>query len=381
MNVRTDKKRSVLLTLLMIAIGIAALGIGGFWCVYGIPKPYIPRKEPIDTSAMGEETPLKIVTLNANISDISSDEDYEIAYLLGDKGNLYALCHDAEKYYVALWHPEFWKDIEIVDICAESSCNYAAALDRNGNVYVWEKEYLKESQYEEGEIEVQIKINKRENWKIWQLENIPKVTEIYAVYKKFAIETDKKAVCMWSPKENINPGMEDMEIIDMETPMLSIASTKEEVFILDENHILWNMEDGAKSFVTENVKSMVQGNKGLAIQMMDNENELYIYNIDLYRHHYETATFADKYEVSRIVLADNISSISLNQNVGVACTDKGEVYRWGWREPTKYAHVAVPAVTVYEKPVKVDLTDVKYHMAIGKYFIYIDEDDEMFVWM
>ncbi|MCM1388498.1 MAG: hypothetical protein NC231_14305 [Bacillus sp. (in: Bacteria)] len=357
MSARADKKRSVLSTLLMIAAGILAVGICGFLFVYGIPEPYIPRKEPIDTSAMGEETPLKIVTLNANISDISSDENYEIAYLLGNKGNLYVLCRDAEEYYVTLWHPEFWKDVEVVDICAESSCNYAAALDRNGNVYVWEKE------------------------KISRLENIPKVTEIYAAYRKFAIVTDEETICMWSPKENANPDMENMEVIDMETPIGNIASAGEDVFILDANHVLWSVESGTKSIVKENVKSIMQGHKGLAIRMMDNENELYIYNIDLFLHHYETVTFADKYEVSRIVLTDNISSISLNANVGVACTDKGEVYRWGWREPTKYAHVAVPAVTVYEEPVKVDVTDVKYHMVIGKYFIYMNEDDEVFVWI
>lgn len=374
MNTHAKVKFSVILILIMIVICIL-----GFWLVIGIPQPYKPRKEPIDTSAMGEEVPVKIVTLNSNMATNGSYKNYEIAYLLGDKGNLYVLCYDAEKYYVELWHPEFWKDIEVVDICAERPYWYASALDKEGNVYIWKKEYLLgEGETEE---EIETKTNKRENWKIQQLNNIPKVTKIYATHDQFAIVTDEENVCMWSPKENDNPGMDDMEIIDMETPMLNIAAAGEEVFILDENHVLWSMENGTKTFVKENVKSIVQGYKGLAIQMMDNANEVYIYNIDFLQKRYERVTFADKYEVSKIVFADNISSMSLNGWVGVAYTDKQELYRWGWEQRTKYAHVTTPSIDLYKEPVKIDLTGVKHFMVIGKYFIYIDGENEMFVWI
>ena len=141
------------------------------------------------------------------------------------------------------------------------------------------------------------------------------------------------------------------------------------------------MENGTKTFVKENVKSILQGYKGLAIQMMDNENEVYIYNIDIFRHEYETVTFADKYEVNRIVLPDNISSVSLNGSVAVACTDKQEFYRWGWEQRTTYAHAGTPSIDVYDEPVKINLTGVKYFMVIGKNFIYIDGENEMFVWI
>lgn len=76
-------------------------------CIWVVMKPqvYESRKELIDTSIMGEEVPVKIVTLNAYMT---SSENYEVAYLLGDRGNLYVLCYDTEKFYVDLWHPEFW---------------------------------------------------------------------------------------------------------------------------------------------------------------------------------------------------------------------------------------------------------------------------------
>lgn len=372
MNTHAKAKFNVILILIMIVICIL-----GLWLVIARPQPYKPRKEPVDTSAMGEEVPVKIITLNKYTT---SSVNYEVAYLLGDKGNLYVLCYDTEKYYVELWHPEFWKDIEVVDICAERPWLYASALDKEGNVYIWKKEYLLgEGETEE---EIETKTNKRENWKIQQLKNIPKATKIYATHDQFAIVTDEENVCMWSPKENDNPGMDDMEIIDMETPMLNIAAAGEEVFILDENHVLWSMENGTKTFLKENVKSIVQGYKGLAIQMMDSENEVYIYNIDfLQKYKYESVTFADKYEVNKIVFPDNVSSMSLNGSVGVVCTDKQELYRWGWEQRTKYAHVTTTSIDLYDEPVNINLTDVKCFMVIGKNFIYIDEENEMFVWI
>ena len=59
------------------------------------PQSSEPWEEMIDTSVMGEEVPIKIVTLN---SSVTFHVNYEIAYILGDKGNLYVLCYDAEKF-------------------------------------------------------------------------------------------------------------------------------------------------------------------------------------------------------------------------------------------------------------------------------------------
>lgn len=338
------------------------------------PQVHKLKEEMIDTSVMGEEVPIKIVTLN---SYMTSNVNYETAYILGDKGNLYVLCYDAERYYVDLWHPEFWKDIEIVDICAERPRLYAAALDKDGNVYIWRKEYLLGEG--ETEIEIETKTNKRENWEIQRLENIPKVMEIYATHDKFAIVTDEENVCMWSPKENANPGMDDMEMIDMEAAIINIAASEEEVFILDENHVLWSMKNGMKIFLKENVKSIVQGYKGLAILLMDNENEVYIYNIHLLQERYETVTFADKYEAAKIVFEDKISSIAVNNVVAVVRTDKQEYYRWGKERNPYYWYATVPAMNVYDEPVKINLRDAKYYMVIGENIVYIDEQNKMFI--
>lgn len=366
----TQAKRKIIPIMIIIVILIIMI------CIWEAMKTQVPEpiKEQIDTSVMGEEAPEKIITLNPGMTS------YEIAYLLGDKGNLYVLCHDAEKYYVDLWHPEFWKDIEIADICAERPRTYAAALDKDGNVYIWKKEYLlsEESGY------IENGINKKEDWQIQKLENIPKVNEIYAVYNKFVIVTEDKDVCMWSPEDNENPDISDIEMIKMETPVLNIAASDEAVFILDENHALWSMENGTKSFLAENVRSITQGYKGLAIQMMDSENEIYIHNIDILKIGYETVIFADKYETAKVVFEDKISSISANGWIAVACTDKGEFYQWGNKDQPVYKFMGItvitPSMSVYEEPVKIDLTDVEYYMVIGKSIVYIDGQNEMFLY-
>lgn len=335
-------------------------------------KPQVceSRKELIDTSIMGEEVPVKIITLN---SYMTSNENYEIAYLLGDKGNLYVLCYDLEKFYVDLWHPEFWKDIEVVDICAERPWLYAAALDKDGNVYVWEKEYLL------GESGTEIETNKRENWEIQQVENIPIVTEIYATYDQFSIVTEEGNLYIWSPKDNVNPDMDDMEMIDMETPIINIAASEETVFILDEKHVLWRIENGAKELLQENVKNIMQGGKGFVFQMIDAENEVNVYNIHLLQKGYETTVFADKYEVAKIVFEDKISSISVNKAVAVVRTDKQDFYQWGKKENPQYWYMEIPAESVHAEPVKIDLADAKYYMIIGENIVYIDERNEVFI--
>lgn len=246
-------------------------------------------------------------------------------------------------------------------------------MDKEGNVYVWEKEYLL------GESGTEIETNKRENWKIQQLENIPIVTKIYATHDKFSIVTDEGNLYIWSPKENVNPNMEEMEMIDMETPIINVAASEEAVFILDEKHILWRIENGTKKVFQENVKNIMQGGKGFVFQMMDAENEVYVYNISLLQKGYETTVFADKYEVAKIVFENKISSISVNKAVAVVRTDKQEFYQWGRKENPQYWYMVIPAESVYAEPVKIDLADVKYYMIIGKNIVYIDERNEIFV--
>ena len=361
------KKRLVLIIIIIILIIFVRISLK--------PQADVPRKEQIDISVMGEEEPVKIITLNGSMT---SGENYEIAYLLGDKGNLYVLCHDTEKYYVNLWNPEFWKNIEVVDICAQRRWAYAAALDTEWNVYVWKKEYLSG---ESGETEIETK--KREDWEIQKLGNIPKVNEIYATYNQFVIVTEEESVCMWSPEDNVNPDMSDMETIEIETPILNVAASEEAVFILDGNHTLWSMENGTINLLKDNVKSIVQGYKGLVIQMRDSENEIYIHNIDLLRKRDETVTFADKYEATKIVFEDKICSISVNGHGVVVCTDKQEFYRWGEKENhvNRYwwGSVYVPSILIYEEPLKIDLEDAKYYAVIGYSVVYINGRNEMFV--
>lgn len=361
------KRRFILIIIIIILIIFIGISLK--------PQADVPRKEQIDTSMMGEEVPVKIITLN---DSMASGENYEIAYLLGDKGNLYVLCHDTEKYYVDLWNPEFWKNIEVVDICAQRRWTYAAALDKEGNVYVWKKEYLSS---ESGEAETATV--KRENWEIQKLGNIPKVNEIYATHDQFVIVTEEENVCMWSPEDNVNPDMSDMEMIETETPIINVAASEEAVFILDENHTLWSMENGTKNFLKDNVKSIVQGYKGLVIQMMGSENEIYIHNIDLLRKRDGTVKFADKYEATKIVFEDKISSISVNGYGAVVCTDKQEFYRWGEKENhvNRYwwGSVHVPGILTYAEPLKIDLEDAKYYAVIGYSVVYINGRNEMFV--
>lgn len=342
-------------------------------CVWIVMKPESsePWEVRIDTSNMGEEVPVKIVTLN---SYVTFNENYEMAYILGDKGNLYVLCYDGEKLYVDLWHPEFWKDIEIVDICAERPWLYAAALDKEGNIYVWEKEYLFK---EKGDIEIET--NKRENWKIQKMENIPKVKEIYATHDRFVIVT-KEDVCMWSSREYRNPSMDDMEMIDTETPIINAAASEEAVYILDEEHVLWSLQNGTKHVFLENVEDIVQGGKGFALRLMDAENEVYVYNIGLLSRGYETTMLADGIEAARIVFEDEISSIAINKSAAVVCTDKQEFYLWGRKESPHNKYMYTLSMSLYTEPVKIDIADAKYYMVIGKNIVYVDGQNRMFFW-
>ena len=334
------------------------------------PQSSEPWEEMIDASVMGEEVPIKIVTLN---SSVTFHVNYEIAYILGDKGNLYVLCYDTEKFYVDLWHPEFWKGIEIVDICAERPWSYASALDKEGNVYVWEKEYLFK---EEGDIEIET--YRRENWEIKQMENIPKVQKIYATHDRFIIVTEEN-VCMWSPKEHENPNMNDMEMIEMETPIINAAASEDAVYILDEEHVLWSLQNGTKHVFQENVKDIVQGGKGFAFRLMDAENEVYVCNIELLSRGYETTVLTDGTEVARIVFEDEISSIAVNKTVAIVGTDRQEFYRWGQKATPQYRYKVDLGIYLYNEPVKIDLADVKYDMLIGGKVVYVDCQNRMHI--
>lgn len=388
MKAKADKDKKGFKKIIILIIVMILLWI--WW--ENTPLPYVPRKDSVDISIMGEEAPVKIITLN---SYITAEENPEIAYLLGDKGNLYVLCCDTKGYFVDLWHPKFWKDIEIVDICAERPGLYAAALDSEGRVYIWDKEYAVE--YVAGEIEPEKIIYKREDWKIYQLEDELNVKEIYSAHDQFVIVTEMGNVYRWYPgknliaaeegtvrrypyqEENVDPSIDEMEVIETDTPILNIAASEETLFILDENNDLWGMTNGMKSLLKENVKSIVQGQKGLAIQTWDNENEIYIHNIDLLQKGYKTEMFADQYEVAKIVFEDKVTSMAINSGMAVVCTDRQEFYRWG-RKRVSYRHIAVPSINVYENPVKIDLEGVKYYMIIGDGIVYLDEKNELFVY-
>lgn len=365
------KEKFIPRILLLIELVTVIILVSCAWIVMK-PDSFESWEEMIDSSIMGEEVPIKIVTLN---SSVSFHVNYEMAYILGDKGNLYVLCCDSEKLYVDVWHPEFWKDIEIVDICAERPWSHAVALDKEGNVYVWEKEYLIKKEGDTG-----IEINKRENWEIQKMENIPKVKEIYAIYGRFVIVTEEN-VCMWAAKEHANPNMEDMERIDIETPIVNVAASKEAVYILDEEHVLWSLQNGNKKVLQENVKYIMQGGKGFVFQLLDAEKEVYVCDIELLSRGHETVALADGHEAAKIVFEDKISSIAVNGSVAIVCTDKQEYYRWGQKQSPHNRYTYVPSISLYTEPVKIDLVDVKYYMLIGRKIICVDSQNRMFFWI
>lgn len=125
MSVRTKRLLSVVLIAAVVLLIV----------VNAVPTT---RIKSIDTSNMHGEVPVKIISLN---SHISTEDNDELAYILGGSGNIYVLrCIDG-KYDVDLWHPEFWDSIEITDLCRNYHMMYALAMDEDGQLYLWDKEY------------------------------------------------------------------------------------------------------------------------------------------------------------------------------------------------------------------------------------------------
>lgn len=358
MNAQKKRRVSIISLILLTAIGILIIST--------IPKNR-EVKRPIDISIMEEEKPQKVISLNRYIT---TDANPENAYILGDKGNIYVLCCDSENYYAELWHPEFWEGIKVVDLCAGNKTDsYALALDEEGNVYIWDKEYQsKEEAWE-----------KKDDWHIQRMENIPKTAEIFSGYNQFVLVTKEGEAYRFNPMENSNL---ELETIGVENPVLGMGSLDEELFIMDCNHVLWSIENGTKKIVKENVKAIMQGGKGFVIQLMDDENTVYVYNIYLLQDGYETVTFAGKYEVSKVTFEDEIFLLAVSSQTAVVCLGEEKFYRWG-RMPRRYSMGKLGYSEslndkVYEQPVEVDMKGAWYYMLIGKDIVYIDEQNRMF---
>ena len=319
----------------------------------------------VDASAMGEEVPVKAVRL-------TGDEPF--AYLLSDAGNVYVMCHCDEKYYVELWHPEFWNGIRIVDLYTSSYYTNMLALDQDGNIYMWD------SEYERGRSTTSYV--KKENWKIQRIENIPKVSKIFTAYRQIVIVTEEGSTYRyrWYPDENINTVVEDMGSIETETPILNIAATKEELFILDEEHVLWsigNTENESKKYVQKDVHSIMQTGPGFTIRMMN--DEIYVHNTIYLERGYDKVMLAEQYEAVRIPFEGKISSMSASSKTAVVCIDGDKYYRWGKEANTAAFGAYIPGILTYEEPVEMDLKNLNYYAVIGQDIIYLDDQNHMFV--
>jgi len=357
----TYRKVRILSLIVLTAMGIMA---------FNIISQHKDIKRQVDISIMEEEKPKKLISLNTYIS---TDANFENAYILGDKGNLYVLCCDSENYYAELWHPEFWKGIKVVDLCAgDKTDSYAMALDEKGSVYIWGKECLSKGS----------ELEKRNDWQIQRMENIPEVAQIFSGYDQFVLVTKEGTVYSFHPKDSGNPGMDNMEMIDVKSPVLGMASLKEELLILDCDHVLWSIENGTKKIVKENVKTIVQGGKGFVVQMMDDGNTVYVYNIYLLQKGYETVTFADKYEVSKVTFESEISFLAVSSKTAVVCVGEENFYRWGRKQRvnlvTKLGCFVTLSDKVYDQPIEVDIKGAQYYMLIGKDIVYVDEQKRMF---
>lgn len=354
MNVQIDKECSVIVMLLRFILCILI--------ILFIPRNSEIKKE-VDISIMGEEIPTKIVSLNLNLS---TRENPEIAYILGDRGNIYVLCCDLGNYYVELWHPEFWKNIKVIDL--ESTYLYIMALDEEGNVYIWDKEYDSK----------ELVWDKKSDWYIQWMANIPEVAEIFAGYYQFVLVTKAGEIYSWNPADNKKLGMDSMEMIEIESAILNIVSLKEELLILDQNNILWSIENGTLTVLAKNVKEIVQSGKGFVVQIMDNKNVVYVYNSYLLQKGYETVTFANKYKVSKVTFESEISLVAVSNKTAVVRSDKEKIYKWGNKE-SGHKNISVPGLIVYRRPVKVNVKGTKYYMLIGKDSVYVDNQNRMFV--
>lgn len=353
MNTRT--KRLVSVVIIVAAVLLIA--------VNAVPTT---RRKRIDTSNMRGEVPVKIISLNGHIS---TEDNYELAYILGDSGNIYELRCIEGKYDVDLWQPEFWDGIRITDLCMNYPMMYALAMDEDGQLYIWNKEYGYDPYTAE-----QIR---KEQWNISRIGDIPKVTAIFAAYNQFVIVTESEDVYRWYPKDQPCPDIEEMERLDVEQIILNVAATKEELLILDRDHVLWSVENGTSKCLQEDVLNLVQGSAaGFAVQTTD--NEINVYNMLLLGRDYEKATFADRYEVSRIAFEGDISSLSVSGRAAVVCIDGDKLYRWGRKAP-KVLFGAYPAhIETYETPVKINIDTPQYYTLVGHDMIYVDDQNNMF---
>lgn len=320
------------------------------------------RRKRIDTSNMRGEAPVKIISLNTYIS---TKDNYELAYILGGSGNIYVLrCIDG-KYDVDLWQPKFWDGIKIADLCANYPTMYALAMDEDGQLYIWDKEYDFTTD------------SKKEQWNISRIDDIPKVTDIFAAYNQFVIVTEDGDVYRWYPKDNPCPVIEEMERLDVEQPILYVAATREELLILDRDHVLWSVENGTSKCLQKDVLNIAQGSvAGFAVQTTN--NEINVYNMLSLERDYEKTTFADRYEVSRIAFEGDISSLAVSSSAAVVCIDGDKLYRWGRKSP-KILFGAYPAhIETYETPVRINIDIPQYYTLVGHDMIYVDDQNKMF---
>ena len=320
----------------------------------------------VDTSNMCDEIPVKIVSLNPYIP---TNDNYEIAYVLGDKGNIYVLrCIDG-KYDVDFWQPEFWDGVEITDLCAGYLMSYVLAIDKNGGIYIWDKEYGPGARTT---IE-----SKKEEWNIKRLDSIPKVSDIFAAYNQFVIVTEAGDVYRWHPEECQCPAVDEMERIDVEQPILEIAAIDDELLILDRNHVLWSIENGDSRCLQNDVCDIAQGYNGFVVQTMN--GEIYVNHIHLLEEGYDKAVFADKYEASKIVFDGTLSLLSVSGKAAVVCMDGDQLYRWGRKDKREWFGMYGGNEEVYDTPVKINIGKPQYYTLIGKDMIYIDGQGNMFV--
>lgn len=317
----------------------------------------------VDKSVMGDEIPVKIVKFDADSG----------LYLLSDAGNIYVLCHSDGNYYLELWHPEFWKGIKIVDLCTSTHYANILALDSEGNIYRWDNEY-------ERDTSTGLRV-KKEDWSIQRIENIPKVSEIFTAYRQIVIvaEDGNAYRYRWYPDENFDLVVEDMGSIEMEAPILNIAATKEELFILDQDHVLWsvgNIVNQSKEYVQKDVHSIMQTGNGFTARMMD--DEIYVHNTLYLEYGYDKVMFADRYEAVKMVFEGKISSMSVSSKTAVVCIDD-KYYRWGKDANTRAFGGYIPGILTYDEPFEMDIKNLNFYTVVGQDIIYLDEQNQMFI--
>lgn len=318
-----------------------------------------PQIRNIDMSNMGGEVPMKAVSLNHNIS---LNEGRELAYILSEEGNIYILQNTAEKYYVELWQPEFWNGTKIKDLCVADIVSYALALDQDGNVYLWNKE------------------NAENNRNIRAIENIPKISEIFATYNQFVLVSEDKNVYRWYLKDNLSPKIEDLQRIDMDESILNVAATQDELFVLDENSVLWsieNTEGAVPKYLETGVKGIKQSVRGFVVQLMN--NEIYVHCSYILARGYETRIFANRYEAACPMFKGDIALLAVSNDTAIVCIDGEELYRWGTKGSLNAFGTCCPGIRTYTEPVKVQIPKPEYCTLVGDDLIYTDNQNNMFI--